>query len=1119
MTINFRLPALSTVCFLFTAMACAQDLTSKDAYIKRQAAQWTIGNELLEKTIQVSDGNLTQSSFRNKLTRREYVSPGAPSTEFRLTAGSVAVAGNDGGWKLLRNDVRKLDQGELELALTLAHAPLEITRHYVVYPGAAVVREWTTIRNVSSTPVRIAEPSFLEARVLGPEVADLDMYYMTGGGNYNGSQLLKKEKVSRDYARTFDSKKGIQAGSYSAYLPLLVLHNTRTGDGVMAGWDYMGTWVLETGNFRGSPVNLALRVSGYAKDLAPGTSIETPKAFLGVFAGGLDTMGNLLLDWQYEYLWDLTNPDFFAKTRWAVDWPDPWVGDGGTPSADNWGRRLALDLRYIDLMRETGTDILWDDAGWYDKWGSWNGPEWRLTTDLLAKHGMKWVLWFPTFLATPTSRVGLEHPEWLIKGRSILEQSIRATADWQKALLDKSISAWGDYQWRYDIAPAVSGNDTDYLQSDQNFRYLLETFKRTHKRSGIDACYGGGRWISYDMARLAESGEYTDGGVGPYSSYYTSLLVPPDKYHNVVDFDHTHYNPGSDRVHLSMNPTWYRDPGNGGTVEAIRKDWEIFHYLAARGVVGRWSHVFRPEVENDDPVWYFQRMNRTGSEGVIITKHPKTGPTYFLISKRVDKAPSDVYYGAPWNMCTVSAAGVAGIDTGVYQDPIDGDYRYYGSPGEVYGPVNFRYAAGSAESSFIKSIEKLGGRSPVGDRFFGMSFQVGSEPLTITALGQFAGPSGGWGASNSGRYRLQLVRAADRAVVASAELDMGRTAVDGLGFKWTPLDRPVKLEPAPGSPVVIKPKGLEPGATYDIRCAISKFRATRKGSELMARGIEIGAVSAGELIYLNLPAHPGSGTDTRPPEPPPGATKKVGTNLGVQGIEISWTPAKDNNWISYYEVLRNGSVLGKAAIGTFFFDYQGDSRRNIDVRYEIVTVDGDGNRSPATVAQRVSGDPETYRALGGFGNDPDSGRWRYEESVGGAAFREMRWDAGGYEGRWVGSGLARIGRTWMQPGRDSDVARVFVVPSKCVLTVHGVVRKDVSAENGRAVAVRILHNHRQVWPASGWAEVPPRYGEPVPYRIEKLAAMSGDSLRFVVKRNGADVRDTVVWDPIITVGP
>ena len=143
----------------------------------------------------------------------------------------------------------------------------------------------------------------------------------------------------------------------------------------------------------------------------------------------------------------------------------------------------------------------------------------------------------------------------------------------------------------------------------------LSSFKTDHPQSGIDACDGGGRWISYDIARLAESGEYTDGGIGPYSAYYTSLLVSPDKLHNVVDFDHTYYNAATDRTHLAMDPTWYRDPGDGPDVESIRKDWEIYHYLTAQGVVGRWSHVFRPKVDHDDAIWYFQRMNRDGIKG------------------------------------------------------------------------------------------------------------------------------------------------------------------------------------------------------------------------------------------------------------------------------------------------------------------------------------------------------------------------------------------------------------------------------------------------------------------------------------------------------------------------
>jgi hypothetical protein len=1102
-----------SIAFL-TALLClaavAADLEKGDAYIRRHADTWVIGSSLVEKTVQLSGGNLTLASFRNKISGREYIQAGVASREIRFLADGESISGVDGKWNLVRDETQQLSQGELQLDLVLRHGDLEVTKHYVVYPAAALIREWIEIRNASSRAIRIREPYFLESHVLGAEADALELHYVTGGGNYNGSQLLKTERVDRSYKRTFDSAIGIQTQSYSAYLPLLVLRNPRHSDGIMAGWDYMGHWALMAGNYDGAPVNLAIKVAGYEKDLQPGQRIETPKAFTGVFKGGIDEIGNLLLDWQYRYMWEFTSPNYFAKTRWAVDWPNPWVGPGGTPSGDNWGRRLALDLRYVDLMRETGTDILWDDAGWYDKWGSWNAPEWRLTTDFLAKHGMRWVLWYPTFLATTDSIVGQEHPEWLIPGRQTLEQSIPATVDWQKALLDRGVKDWGEFQWRYDIAPAVSANDTDYLQSDQNFRALLLGFKQSHPESGIDACYGGGRWISYDIARFAESGEYTDGGVGPYSSYWSSLIVSPDKLHNVVDFDHTLYNPGSDRTHLGMGPTWYRDPGDGPDTEAIRKDWDIYRYMVAQGVAGKWSHVFRPAVENDDPVWYFQRSDRQGLKSIIIAKHAKTGPAYYVISKPLDSR-RDSYFGAQWNMSVVTTSGAARLDTGIYEDPIDHRYAYYGSPGECYGPLNFKYQTATGEQPFVTAISKLGARKAAGKDFIGMAIQIGNEPLTITHLGQYD-PS-----HNRGKYRLTVVRAADGAEMASAELDMGQGYADVNKFKYVRLPNPVRLDPAPGQGVVIRPKGLKPDAEYDVRFAKSPLRARRSGADLMAQGISLATVEPGELVYLNLPNHPGSGEDKTAPQPPSKVTKRRGSNLGVQGIEVAWSPGKDNNWISYYEVLRDGQVIGRSAIGAFFFDYKGSGLERLGSRYEVRTVDGDGNRSPLAAARQTAGDPESYRALGCFSAMQGANQWRYEESVEGTGFRELNWDKDGYEGRWMGSGLAKIGRIWMQPGAKSDVARTFVAPAKGVVSISGEIRKDPSAMNGRAAAARILHNDRQIWPASGWAEIAPEYAKSLPYRIENVPVAAGDRVRFVLKHNGINAPDPVVWDPMVVV--
>ena len=1082
-----------------------------DAYVRRDGITWVMGTSKAERKIVLHNGSLELTSFKNKLTGREYREVGSDPREIRLKVDGTDVNSPMSGWTFVSDHCQQLGQGELQLEIKLRTGSIGVTKHWVIYPRTAIVREWLTIENLSNHDVRIQDLFFLNTRVLGAEPDRLELDYISGGGNFNGSQLLKTEHVNRTYNRTFDSNAGVQTGNYSAYLPLVLLRDHSSGDNLAVGWDYMGHWTLQVGSQTGEQIGISLQVAGYDGLLKPGAHIDTPKAFAAALSGDLDDIGNQILDWQYQYLWDFTTPEYFGKTRWAVDWPSPWVGDGGTPSADNWGRRLALDLRYTDLLRECGGDILWDDAGWYDRWGSWNGPQWKLATDYLKKHGMNWVLWYPTFLATPESTVGQKHPDWLIPGKQCLEQSIQDTVASQKALLDKGVAEWQDFQWRYDIAPAASASDTGLLAADQNFRSLLEQFKTAHPKSGVDACDGGGRWISYDIARLAESGEYSDGGVGPYSGYYTSLLVSPDKLHNVSDFDHTYYNPSSDRTHLALSPCWYRDPGDGDNLESIRKDWEIYHYLIAKGVAGRGSHVFRPRVTNDDAIWYFQRMDAKGSSGIIITKHAKLGPEYFLVSKPLATFSGDRYEGSTWNMSEIATTNVATSDTGIYADPIDNEYRYYGVPGETYGPLNFRYLGHGGEESFVTQISKHGAVRPVTSDYFGMAFQIGEEPLIISELGQYA--PGGQDGGNQGSYSLMLIRASDKAIVASTTLDMSRATSDSLGFKYAKLASPIRLEPEPDSPVVVYPRGLQADMTYEVQTYHAMANLRKSGKQLMADGISLPVIKPGELIFLNLPQRPGSGTDKINPEPPSKATKRVGTNLGRQGIEVAWSPGLDDNWISYYEVLRNGAVVGKSAKGDFFFDHL---QRGYDItaKYEVRAVDGDGNRSSLIVATAITSDPETHQPLGEF--EPAQGvyGWRYEQSDDAQDYKELVWENGGYEGFWAGSGLGRIGRIWMQPSATVEIARTFTISANSSVRLSGEVQKDPSADAESPVAVRILHNARQVWPASGWADVP-RFGAPTAYQLKNLAVRKGDSLRFIVKRNGANRPQPVIWNPII----
>jgi hypothetical protein len=239
----------------------------------------------------------------------------------------------------------------------------------------------------------------------------------------------------------------------------------------------------------------------------------------------------------------------------------------------------------------------------------------------------------------------------------------------------------------------------------------------------------------------------------------------------------------------------------------------------------------------------------------------------------------------------------------------------------------------------------------------------------------------------------------------------------------------------------------------------------------------------------------------------------VGTNLGKQGIEVAWSPGRDNNWISYYEVLRDGAVIGKSAKGDFFFDHV-LARFEINARYEVRTVDGEGNRSSLVAAEATAGDAEMHQPLGEFEPTQSAHGWSYEQTSGAQNYEELTWQNGGYEGYWAGSGLGRIGRIWAQPSASAEIIRKFTVSRTCSANLSGQIQKDPSADSDSPVVVRIEHNGKQIWPASGWADVP-RFGAAATYVLKDLAVHEGDAIRFIVKRNDANRPQPIIWNPMI----
>ena len=937
-------------------------LLAGDAAIRQEGSQWRLETASLERVVAVEDGRLLLKSFKNKASGRELVAPGNPSLEFSVAVGAASNrwSGATGGWKLTGSKVTELALGEQQLDLTLRREELEVTKTYLIHPGSSIVREWVTFKNTGAAPLRILEPGFLNLSFRLGEPGALAFHWMTGGENAPGSWKLKTEKLGAPKPRRFDSYEpfpvdpkaaspfpgdgvnaavrlndrqvwpasgwassanaavtvpvdfrtevkagdrlvflvnmkgnigwdttafdptityadgeshtaskefsprqgqngwryqyiengkfidlvhyagpnqwrkakdnatgtpfvgpghqhpdqnqdavrvwtapkagqvhvtaslcntgngsaggspgyGFRPGS-STYAPWYAFYNGETREGLFIGWDYFGHWTSAFAAGADGSVSAELKVAGHKQTLAPGESVTTPKALVGLFRDDLDNAGNECLDWQYRYLWDYTRAGWFPAIRmlgyWyqGTGWGQPGVGwTGGQPDWESTFRKV---FRVADLMRSVGADVYHRDWGWWDRAGDWNGPDFRTTIQYLRKSGMGQLIYAFLYTVDGQSKVAREHPDWVLGGT--LDMSRPEVVEFMKGQLDEFVARWGDFEWRNDsfFTAARAGDDTPMLRQDEGLRKVIKDFLDRHPQCAFQAVNGGGNYGGYDYTRYASAFSFSDGAVGPLRNYHAALLFPPDKTSDIPDiWNPNDYNKATWRGLLCINFDMTGDTWDPAKLEGVRELVDIYHYLESQGVVGRWVRVFRPFIVGDDPTLYFQRLSRDGRRGIVIPK-----------------------------------------------------------------------------------------------------------------------------------------------------------------------------KPAPG-PVTIRPKGLLAGETYLVSFQESAASETRTGADLMERGVRLEKMPPGELIYLNLPYHPGSRLDTEPPVSPSQAGKSLHENMGYPGVELSWQAGTDNHWISYYEVFRDGVSLDKVAKGTFYFDHSAGA--DLAATYELRTVDGAGNTSAKVAA-------------------------------------------------------------------------------------------------------------------------------------------------------------------------
>ncbi len=560
---------------------------------------------------------------------------------------AAARADASATWQLAGGKAHQVNAGgrpAAQLDLDLRRGDLRASFHVLIYPGAAVVRHWVAFENTGVSALRLPDEDHFS---LTMPAGNYRHSWMYGGNSREVAGLLRDADVTRDYRKS-------QVGYMTdLYTPWLAMFRTDRSDGWFMSPEYQGQWMFDVNRQASGAVQVSAALPEAAgRELAAGAGVELPVFTMGVFRDSLDDMGRRLHAWQYEYLWDLTNHEWYGRIPTLAN----WYNDVHNLQENFAGRIADLDMETADFMRATGSDLLWDDAGWSESPNIWTptreGPDFAETNRHVAKSGMKWLLWF---CAVPS-----------------------------KGLMDTKVGSWGDFQWRTD------GFSERNLKAIRAFFGQVEDFITEHPRSSFHTCHGGSRYAhTFETQRMADINYFTDSGGGDQANYYFSYLETPDKWTDITPIFATGgtYDFANIRQLLTMVPVWhmtYQPETRGQDREEARRIFEIYRYLTQAGVAGRHSYVAHPAVEGDTAHYYFQRLSLDRQRSVIVIKHK--APAGTKVYPRELLPERDYVVGLQSRTTTAVRRGAELMANGiVLNDAAIGELIYIGLPGRPGG--------------------------------------------------------------------------------------------------------------------------------------------------------------------------------------------------------------------------------------------------------------------------------------------------------------------------------------------------------------------------------------------------------------------------------------------------
>jgi len=932
-----------------------EEVRSEDARVRWDSGSLELETRRVRHGFSLEAGALRHTAWIDP-SRGADLLDGEAMEDFRLTVNGQPWSSAEPAWRIAEPAVRRLEHGELQVALALEREGLQVTRFYLLYPGLSLGRGWLEIRNLGPAEVELTDPPIValafHAAGLHPPV---ELWWMSGAECFGDSWKMRREAIPAG-GRFFDS--------YDAPAGL-----TLPGDGVDARILLNGQPLWPAEGWAHSAHGGDVQAHQVAVEVQPGDRLL-------FVLGRHGNMGWDTTEWDpvitYEDGTTFRASEGFSDQQGAGGWSYGYLGDDGhyqeliyDPAPGRYGQRWRLRIGVIEpfvsatemhpdpqghavrvftapragrvsvqgTVRNTGNgtppgrgfrlgsqtyapwfglrDPATGQAAYlgFDCMGHWqarfqrgegNGRE-KVVADLRVG-GFKKALRPGEGIRTPYAFTGLFREDLDEMGQELLEWQYRALWDYTREPWFPAVRMLG--YWMKGTPWGTAGWLGGQGDAESAFRKIFRTVDFMRAVGGDTYHRDWGWWDragDWNGPDFRASGEYLrQYGMGQliYAFIYTV-----DAQSSVAQ----------------AHPDWCI----GATLdqslpEVVDYEVQLLHEFYRRWGPYQWRNDSGPLAPRD------------GDDTPLLAQQQG----FMEVLRRFLDAHPDCAFqgvnggGMALNWEYLSYASGFQFTDGQSQQLANYYASYLFPPDKInnmpdlwdpdqYDPATWR---GLLCSNFDMT----------GDTFDPAKLEGLRDLIDIYHYLQSRGVVGRWVRI----YHPWIV--GDDATMYLQRLSWDRRR--GL----------IITKHRIAGTVTIRPKGLRPEEEYEVGFHESPETFVKTGAELMEQGITLTDPAPGELIYLNLPDHPGNRVDRTPPTPPTHVTCAPARYMGVPGVALRWQAGQDDRWLSHYTLWRDGELIDRVAKGCFYFDHSAGA--DPAARYEVRAVDGSGNVSAPAAA-------------------------------------------------------------------------------------------------------------------------------------------------------------------------